>query len=167
MDPFFVRNLIYGLEDSLVSTTGLLAGITFAGLPNNYVVIAGIILILIEALSMGFGSMISEESFLITAKTKYTTGQVLFYAVTMFISYVVAGVVVLIPYILNLKHHYAYSIGTAIILLFVLIYIIQKNLVKALVMTFIGSTILAITILVGRALDRKTKSMEENQIQPS
>lgn len=153
MDPFFIRNLTYGLEDSLISTTGLLAGITFAGMPNPYVIIAGIILILVEALSMAFGSMVSEESFLITSKTKYTMGQIAFYAVTMFISYVVAGIVVLVPYILNLKHHYAYSIGTAIVLLFVLVYAIQKNVFKAAIMTVIGSIILGITIMVGRFLD--------------
>ena len=158
MDPFFIRNLTYGLEDSLISTTGLLAGITFAGMPNNYVVIAGVILILIEALSMGFGSMISEESFLITSKSKYTMGQVLFYAITMFISYVVAGIVVLIPYILNLKHNYAYSIGTAIALLFFLVYAMQKNVFKALLLTFVGSIILGIMIIVGRFLDKKGRN---------
>lgn len=153
MDPFFIRNLTYGLEDSLISTTGLLAGITFAGMPNPYVITAGIILILVEALSMAFGSLISEESFLITSNAKYTMGQVAFYALTMFISYVVAGVVVLIPYILNLKHHYAYSIGIAIVSLFIIVYAIQKNIYKAAIMTVFGSIILAITIIVGRFLE--------------
>lgn len=156
-DPFFIRNLTYGLEDSLISTTGLLAGITFAGMPNQYVVIAGIILILVEALSMGFGSLVSEESFLITAKTKYTIGQVVFYALTMFISYVVAGAVVLAPYALNLENSYAVSIILAIGLLFVLIFAIQKDITKAILMTCIGAVILAITIVTGKFLETRTK----------
>lgn len=159
-DPFFVRNLTYGLEDSLISTTGLLAGITFAGMPNQYVVIAGIILILVEALSMGFGSMVSEESFLITSKTKYTYGQVVLYALTMFISYVVAGVVVLAPYALNLKDSYIVSIVLAIGLLFLLILSIQRDITKAILMTCLGAVILAITILTGKFLDTRTKDQQ-------
>lgn len=162
-DPFFVRNLTYGLEDSLISTTGLLAGITFAGMPNNYVVIAGVILVLVEGLSMGFGSLVSEESFMITAKTKYTMWKVLFYAFTMFISYVVAGAVVLAPYALNMKDGYILSIALAIVLLFVLIYMIQRDITKAILMTCIGTVILALSILTGKFLETQTRKQSDSK----
>lgn len=154
-DPFFVRNLVYGLEDSFISTTGLLVGITFAGVPLPYIVTSGVILILVEALSMAFGSMVSEESFLIAAKNSYTTTRLFLYASTMFVSYVAAGVLVLLPYILAVKNHYVYSIIIAIIGIFILILIFHKSLIKALLMSFVGAMILALTIWVGHVLQKK------------
>lgn len=154
-DPFFVRNLVYGLEDSFISTTGMLAGVAFAGMPLPYIVMSGIVLITVEALSMAFGAFVSEESFMIASKKSYKTAQVFLYAFTMFVSYVVAGLIVLAPYVLALQHHYAYSIGLAIVCLFGIVYGLQRDLAKAILMTVVGSAILAITIFVGRVLENK------------
>ena len=52
----FVRNFIFGVEDSLVSTLGFLAGIAVAGIATRELVTSGIVLILVEAFSMGVGS---------------------------------------------------------------------------------------------------------------
>lgn len=152
-DPFFVRNLVYGLEDSLISTSGVIVGVTFAGFPVSNIIITGIVLILVEALSMGYGSLVSEESFLISSKKKYTSGQIFLYAFTMFASYVAAGIAVLMPYILNLKYNYIYTIAIAITLLFIILFFIHKNVVKALVITILGAIILLVSVQSGRMLE--------------
>lgn len=57
-----IRNFVFGVEDSLVSTVGLLAGIAFAGVEAKTVVLTGAVLIFVEAFSMGVGSLLSEQS---------------------------------------------------------------------------------------------------------
>ena len=58
----FVRNFIFGAEDSLVSTVGLLAGVASAGIPRKDIIISGVVLIFVEAFSMGVGSFLSERT---------------------------------------------------------------------------------------------------------
>jgi VIT1/CCC1 family predicted Fe2+/Mn2+ transporter len=154
-NSFFIRNFVFGLEDSLVSTTGFLVGITFAGVPINYIVKSGIVVIFAEALSMGYGSIISEESFLIKSNMKYTKYQIALYSVTMFLSYIIAGFIVLLPYILKLKYNYIYSIFFALICLYVLIYYIQKNTQKTIKLTILGAFIIAISAYIGIKIEGK------------
>jgi hypothetical protein len=52
----YTRNFIFGSEDSLVSTVGLLAGIVSAGIERKEIIISGIVLICVEAFSMSIGS---------------------------------------------------------------------------------------------------------------
>lgn len=57
-----IREIVFGLEDSLVSTLGAVTGIA-AGTGNAYVVIlSGIVLIFVEAVSMSAGSYLSSKS---------------------------------------------------------------------------------------------------------
>ncbi|HJV32452.1 MAG TPA: VIT1/CCC1 transporter family protein [Patescibacteria group bacterium] len=57
-----IRELIFGLEDGLVSTMGAVAGIA-AGTENGRVVIlSGLVIIAVEALSMAAGSFLSNKS---------------------------------------------------------------------------------------------------------
>lgn len=157
-DPFFVRNLVYGLEDSFISTTGVVVGLTFAGMPTPHIIVSGIILILVEAMSMSFGSLLSEESFMITSKSKYTKQQLLTYAMTMFLSYLVAGSLVLAPYVLEAPKPYIFSITIAAVCLFITVWKTQHSIQRACFMTLMGLGILAITIAVGRYLEKYKKN---------
>lgn len=57
-----IREIVFGLEDSLVSTLGVLTGIA-VGTGNTYVVIlSGVVLIFVEGLSMSAGSFLSSKS---------------------------------------------------------------------------------------------------------
>lgn len=157
MDPFIVRNLVYGLEDSFISTTGVLVGISFAGLPRLYVIITGIVLIFCEASSMAFGAFVSEESFLLAAKTPYTLKQVFEYATIMFLAYTFAGIAVMLPYILRLPNAPLLSIAIAIAGLFTIIQVTQQSVRKATVVSAAGGGILAFTIVIGRVIDKWKK----------
>ncbi len=57
-----IREIVFGLEDSLVSTLGALTGIA-AGTQNAYIVIlSGLVIVVVEALSMSAGSYLSSKS---------------------------------------------------------------------------------------------------------
>ena len=97
----FLRNLIFGVEDSLVSTVGLLSGIAVAGSSRNTIFLAGVGLIFVEAFSMGVGSFISEhavESY--TSKEKADHSHTTLGGVVMFVSYFFAGFIPLVPYMI-------------------------------------------------------------------
>lgn len=106
----YVRNFIFGTEDSLVSTVGLLAGIASAGVSKPSILIAGVVLIFVEAFSMAVGSFLSQQSVEeslsrgdASSKESAKGGFI------MFISYLVSGFIPLLPYVF-------WGIGTALVI---------------------------------------------------
>jgi VIT1/CCC1 family predicted Fe2+/Mn2+ transporter len=98
----YVRNFIFGVEDSLVSTVGLLSGIAAADAPGRTIMLTGLVLISVEAFSMGVGSYLSEKS---TAdyianrfSHRHTPAQA---GLIMMASYFAAGFIPLSPYIFS------------------------------------------------------------------
>lgn len=118
----YIRNIIFGIEDSLVSTVGLLSGLTVAQTPPNIVIIAGIVLIFVEATSMGVGSYISEHSAEHLEKKEHVSLKIYFKAgALMFISYFFAGYIPLAPYLfLQGMTAFVISVILALISLFIL-----------------------------------------------
>ena len=57
----YLRNFIFGVEDSLVSTVGLLAGVAAGGVSSAVILTTGLVLIEVEGFSMGLGSFLTEE----------------------------------------------------------------------------------------------------------
>lgn len=118
-----LKNFIFGVEDSLVSTVGLLSGISFAGVAQSTIVLTGVVLVFVEALSMGAGSFLSEshsqefENSSEAKALKVTRGGVI-----MFISYFIAGFIPLSPYIfLSSASQALYtSVGLSLVSLFIL-----------------------------------------------
>ncbi|MFH2019203.1 MAG: VIT1/CCC1 transporter family protein [bacterium] len=95
------RNFIFGVEDSLVSTVGLLSGIAAANTSRLTIITTGIVLIFVEAFSMGIGSYLSEEtSQQYSSHRKISHITVFKAALVMFISYLLAGLIPLSPYLL-------------------------------------------------------------------
>lgn len=104
----YLRSIIFGINDSLVSTVGFLAGISVAGVPKAIIVLTGVVYALVEAFSMAMGDFLSEES----AEEYVSHSNVndrpsVISAALMFVSCVLASLVPLIPYIL-------FSSGTAL-----------------------------------------------------
>lgn len=92
------RNFIFGVEDSLVSTVGLLSGVAAADTGKSTIVTTGVVLIFVEAFSMAIGSFLSEESAVQLTHRKASRGQLSKAAGVMFISYISAGLIPLAPY---------------------------------------------------------------------
>lgn len=95
----YLRNFIFGVEDSLVSTVGLLTGVAIAGVEREIVLLTGVVLIVVEALSMAAGSFLSEasaEEF--AGRGEEAQSHSIRGGLVMFVSYFAAGFVPLAPY---------------------------------------------------------------------
>jgi len=57
-----IRELVFGLEDSLVSTVGVVVGVAAGAPDRGIVLLSGSVLIVVEALSMAAGSFLSSKS---------------------------------------------------------------------------------------------------------
>jgi VIT1/CCC1 family predicted Fe2+/Mn2+ transporter len=98
----FAQTVIFGIEDSLVSTVGLLSGIIIGGVDRKTAILTGTVLIFVEAISMAAGSFLSEAS---AEEIKNNgeadvVGHSLKHGTLMFFSYFVAGFIPLLPYII-------------------------------------------------------------------
>jgi len=152
----YVRNFIFGAEDSLVSTVGLLVGIASAGMARKDIIISGVVLICIEAFSMSVGSFLSErttEESLPDYKQHESNSTLA--AVIMFFSYFVCGLVPLLPYLLtSVDRAFWWSISASLAALFILGFISAKILKtkvlkSGLRMMIIGGIAIALGVAVG------------------
>jgi predicted membrane protein (TIGR00267 family) len=57
-----VREVVFGLEDSLVSTLGTVSGVAVGSGEPYIVVLSGVVLVFVEAVSMAAGSYLSSKS---------------------------------------------------------------------------------------------------------
>ena len=156
-DPTFLRNFVFGIEDSLVSTVGLLSGIATGQISRAILISTGLIYIFVEAFSMAVGSFLSEESAEEYSSGKgVVNGRPIFGAVVMFVSFVIAGLVPIIPYIFFPTEMQFYgSIILSIIVLFILGLVngklsSSKSWRRALRMAVLGGFAILVGVLVGK-----------------
>lgn len=57
-----LREVIFGMEDGMVSTLGSITGIAIGSNNQSVVILAGIVIISVESISMGIGSYLSNRS---------------------------------------------------------------------------------------------------------
>ncbi len=57
-----MREIVFGLEDSLVSTLGAVAGVAVGSGDRYVIVLSGLVLVAVEAISMSAGSFLSTQS---------------------------------------------------------------------------------------------------------
>jgi vacuolar iron transporter family protein len=92
-----LRELVFGLEDGLVSTLGVVTGMA-SGLPNSSIVIlSGVVVVLVESLSMAAGSYLSNKAQYDFKKAKHSS--IVASAFVMFFAYMFGGSIPLIPYL--------------------------------------------------------------------
>jgi len=152
----YARNFIFGVEDSLVSTVGLLSGVSVADLPRKTIFLTGVVLIFVEAFSMGVGSFLSEHSIekFKTGKEKASTKSLLG-GVIMFVSYFSSGFVPLLPYVyFQTSLAFGFSILISLLSLFLLGVISAKifkiNLVRnGFEMFLLGGSAILMGVIVG------------------
>jgi VIT1/CCC1 family predicted Fe2+/Mn2+ transporter len=118
----YLRNFIFGVEDSLVSTVGLLSGIAIAEVPRHTIFLTGIVLIFVEAFSMAAGTFLSESSAEGFMKHREVpAGPSAKQGALMFASYFLSGFIPLFPYaFLESSQAFPLSITASIIALFLL-----------------------------------------------
>jgi VIT1/CCC1 family predicted Fe2+/Mn2+ transporter len=152
----YLRNFVFGVEDSIVSTVGLLSGVAAADVPGSTVFLTGLVLISVEAFSMGAGSFLAEsEAEDIMEQKEVSSRKPFFGSLIMFISYFVSGLIPLLPYqFLEGGRAFRTSIIVSILALVCLGFIgakvakikTGKNIVR---MVIIGGLAIVIGILVG------------------
>ena len=94
----YVRSIIFGFEDSLVSTTGVIAGVSTGIQDPKIILLAASVTIVVEALSMGAGQFLSERS--VHQMEKTHTDNLVLGGGLMFGSYAIAGIIPLVPIVL-------------------------------------------------------------------
>ena len=151
-DPFVLKNIVFGIEDSIVSTTGVLLGVSAAKFQRRELLISGFILILVESLSMSYGVFLSDDSFLQTLGSEHGILTVLKYSLAMFISYFSVGLLLLSPYYFDLDNASFITFVLALTMLTALVMYIEKNKRKAIIITIIGALLMYISITVGKEL---------------
>src|SRR3989344_7305440 len=57
-----IREIVFGMEDGLVSTMGAVTGIAAASQNHFIVILSGVVIIAVESISMGVGSYLSTKS---------------------------------------------------------------------------------------------------------
>ncbi len=151
----FLRNVIFGVEDSLAATVGLLAGIASEGTPIQTVILTGLIYIVVEAYSMGIGSYLSEESEEEYEHRKSEKRTSFFAAVAMFLACLFGGFVPLTPYFFfESGIAIVVSIIASLITLGILGYVQAKISKRSVLprifrMVFLGGTAILIGLVVG------------------
>ncbi|OGD84226.1 hypothetical protein A2165_03630 [Candidatus Curtissbacteria bacterium RBG_13_40_7] len=117
----YLRSIIFGVEDSLVSTTGLVAGISVGSNNKDFVLLAGVVAVSIEAVSMGASEYLSDDAVEELEKIKRYREKPLYSGFFMFASYFFAGLIPLLPFLLN-SHpkSLVYSVTSALVGLWVL-----------------------------------------------
>jgi VIT1/CCC1 family predicted Fe2+/Mn2+ transporter len=122
MKEGFLRNLVFGIEDSFASTLGVISGIAIAKVDAQTLLLTGIVLVFVEAFAMAAGSFLSEESVReLRNKRHVPMFPALAGSVVMFLSYVVAGALVLAPYtVLHPSYALPWSVGLSLLALFLL-----------------------------------------------
>ena len=150
----YLQSAIFGINDALVSTTGVIVGVSAGTGDKQTIILAGVVTILVEALSMGSGQYLSLKSAREYAKqdglrVPITSG------VIMFFGYVVGGLVPLIPILLlPVDQSRIAAIAGALIGLFILGYF-KGRLVKtsplssAIEVVIIGGIATTVGLVVG------------------
>lgn len=154
------RNFIFGVEDSLVSTVGLLSGVAVAGTTRQSIIAAGLVLIFVEAFSMGVGAYLSEETAQESRSRRVKKAGITRAALIMFFSYFCAGFIPLTPYLLFAPGtaYYA-SIAASLLALFSLgAYSATRTggspLKKGLEMLILGGLATGLGVMVGSLIGR-------------
>jgi len=153
----YLRNFIFGVEDSLVSTVGLLAGVAAGGITSKAILTTGLVLIVVEGFSMGIGSFLTEETAEEMAGEKPHTLEAIKGACTMLVSYCLAGLLPLSPYIF-LVGQTAISTSIALSLLGLMILGYATSIFygrphpykRAIKMMLLGSVAVLVGMLIGK-----------------
>src|SRR3989339_1292415 len=87
----YLRSLMFGLQDGIVSTTGVVLGISTGVDSKAIIILAAFVAVTVEATSMAAGQYSSEKAVHQMDKTGKHTDNLFIGAVIMFASYLLGG----------------------------------------------------------------------------
>ena len=151
----YLRSGLFGIQDGLVSTTGVVVGISTGVEDKAIIILAAFVAVTVEASSMAAGQYSSEKAVHQMDKTGKHTDSLIVGAAVMFFGYLLGGMVPIIPTILlNQPQTRIAAVLAAFIGLFILGYIKghlveHKPLRSAVELLIIGSVATTLGLLVG------------------
>ena len=95
LEADYLRSAMFGVEDGLVSTTGAIVGVAAGSRDAETVLLAGTVILAVEALSMAAGQLLSERA-VHQLDTTHQDSPIIG-AVAMFLAYLIGGSVPLVP----------------------------------------------------------------------
>jgi VIT1/CCC1 family predicted Fe2+/Mn2+ transporter len=95
-DKNYLRSSIFGFEDALVSTTGVIVGVSIGTSNKQFVILAAFVTIAVEAISMAAGQFLSERT-LHEIDKKGHKDNLLIGSLIMFSSYFLGGALPILP----------------------------------------------------------------------
>jgi VIT1/CCC1 family predicted Fe2+/Mn2+ transporter len=116
----YVRELIYGANDGIITTFAVVAGVSGGGLPLRVVLIIGAANLFADGLSMAVGnyhSIRAHESVLETQNLPEEEASPVRHGLATFLAFVVAGALPLTPYVIPVLETDRFMLSTAFTLL--------------------------------------------------
>lgn len=95
----YLRSGFFGVEDALVSTSGAVIGISIGDQNAKVVLLAGVVVVTVEAISMAIGQFLTDETIHEAEPKNTPKDNPIISAAIMFFSYLVAGLVPILPFI--------------------------------------------------------------------
>lgn len=153
----YLRSGFFGIQDGLVSTTGVVVGISTGIEDKAIIILAAFVAVTVEASSMAAGQYSSEKAVHQMDKTGRHTDSLMLGAAVMFFGYLLGGIVPIIPTVLfNQPEARMAAIFSSFLGLFILGYIKGhfvkvKPLRSAIELFIIGAIATTIGLIVGYA----------------
>lgn len=158
----YIRDFVFAANDGIITTFAVVAGSQGAELKPGVVIILGMANLLADGISMAAGNYLSLESEADyknshSRKVKIHTNLIAHAAVT-FMSFVIAGLIPLLPFIFSASNSFLFSIAMVIIALMGLGVIrsiaVRKAYLRSVLETsLIGGTAAILAYAVGKALE--------------
>jgi len=118
----YIRDLVYGANDGIITTFAVVAGVTGGTLAPITVLVLGVANLLADGLSMGVGNYLGIRSDERVREAQQLPEQEAFpirHGVATFLAFVVAGAVPLVPYVFSANaDRFVWSTVLSLIVLF-------------------------------------------------
>ena len=151
----YLRSLMFGLQDGIVSTTGVVIGISTGVSDKAIIVMAALVAVAVEASSMAAGQYSSEKAVHQMDKSGKHTDNLYIGALIMFIAYMMGGAFSIVPIIaFDQPAAKIFAIASAFTGLFIIGYlkgylVEHRPLRSAIELFIIGAIATAVGIIVG------------------
>ena len=151
----YLRSLMFGLQDGIVSTTGVVVGISTGVSDKSIIILAALVAVTVEASSMAAGQYSSEKAVHQMDKSGKHTDNLIYGAIIMFFAYLLGGSFSIIPIILfDQPEARLYAIISAFIGLLIIGYakgkvVDHKPLRSAAELLIIGGVATMVGVVVG------------------
>jgi len=162
----YIRDLVFASNDGIVTTFAVVAGSQGANLAPQVVIILGLANLLADGISMAAGnylSLESEQDYKQQNNTKFNLKpKFLKHALITFVSFVIAGLIPILPFIFSSSNSFMLSLATVFISLLGLGVLrgmaVKKDILRSILETvLIGGSAAILAYGVGHFLESLTK----------